>query len=306
MIPKAIGVACLLLLPAIAAYVAGFDDYARVAVVGAVLAYFMGSLARPIARFGVLIPVVYAAAAVTANFTDGVAALIVAIAAAAGAASSLGYHRAMLAVLAATLIGSFEPASTPIVFGRALAMFTGCLYGVVLVATLGNGFATHPRAVHAKTALSYSVLLAVLVLIAWFTARAAELEHAWWLPLTVAALGDPWFEGTPRRAVGRLVLALAGTLLVLTLFETLPDPLFRLAGAVVMLVVMLAMGPQRSHWRGFLLTPILVLLVAVDHEFAPVQFLEATALAFAFVAVFTVLGKWVLWTLRPDTGHAAI
>jgi hypothetical protein len=306
MIPKAIGVACLLLLPAIAAYVAGFDDYARVAVVGAVLAYFMGSLARPIARFGVLIPVVYAAAAVTANFTDGVAALIVAIAAAAGAASSLGYHRAMLAVLAAALIGSFEPASTPIVFGRALAMFTGCLYGVVLVATLGNGFATQPRAVHAKTALSYSVLLAVLVLIAWFTARAAELEHAWWLPLTVAALGDPWFEGTPRRAVGRLVLALAGTLLVLTLFETLPDPLFRLAGAVVMLVVMLAMGPQRSHWRGFLLTPILVLLVTVDHEFAPGQVLEATALAFAFVAVFTVLGKWVLWTLRPDTGHAAI
>jgi hypothetical protein len=150
------------------------------------------------------------------------------------------------------------------------------------------------------------VLLAVLVLIAWFTARAAELEHAWWLPLTVAALGDPWFEGTPRRAVGRLVLALAGTLLVLTAFETLPDPLFRMAGAVVMLVAMLAMGPQRSHWRGFLLTPILVLLVAVDHEFAPVQFLEATALAFAFVAVFTVLGKWVLWTLRPDTGHAAI
>jgi hypothetical protein len=26
-------------------------------------------------------------------------------------------------------------------------------------------------------------------------------------------------------------------------------------------------------------------------------------LAFLVVATFTVLGKWVLWTLRPDTGH---
>jgi len=305
MIPRAIGVACLLLLPAVAAYAAGFDDYARVAVVGAVLAYFMGSLARPIARFGVLIPFVYAAAAVTANFTDGVAALIVAVAAAAGAASSLGYHRAMLAVLAAVLIGSFEPASTLVVFGRALAMFTGCLYGVVLVATVGRGFTTSPRAVHAQTALSYSALLAVLVLIAWFTARAAGLEHAWWLPLTVAALGDPWFEGTPRRAVVRLALSLAGTLLVLTLFGALPAPLLRLTGAAVLMVPLLAMGPQRTHGRGFLLTPILVLLVAVDQHYAPAQFLEATALAFAFVAAFTVLGKWVLWTLRPDSGHAA-
>ena len=127
MIPSAIGVACLLLLPAVAAFLTGFEDFARVAVVGAVLSYFMGCLARPIARFGVLIPAVYAAAAVTANFTDGVAALIVAIAAAAGAASSLGYHRAMLAVLAAALIGSFEPASAPVVFGRALGMFAGCL-----------------------------------------------------------------------------------------------------------------------------------------------------------------------------------
>jgi hypothetical protein len=298
-------VACLLLLPAVIACMVGFDDYARVAVVGAVLAYFLGSLARPIARFGVLIPAVYAAAAVTASFTDGVAALIVAIAAAAGAASSLGYHRAMLAVLAAALIGSFEPASTPVVFGRALAMFTGCLYGVVLVATLGQGFATSPRAVHARTALSYSLLLAVLVLIAWLTARVAELEHAWWLPLTVAALGDPWFEGTPRRAVGRLVLTLAGTLLVLALFETLLEaPVFRLTAAVVLTVAMLTVGPHRSHWRGFLLTPLLVLLVAVDSRYEPGQFLEATAFAFVIVAVFTVLGKWVLWTLRPDHGHA--
>ncbi len=93
---------------------------------------------------------------------------------------------------------------------------------------------------------------------------------------------------------------------MLALFETLLDPLWRLAGAVVMIVAVLAMGPRRSHWRGFLLTPILVLLVAVDAEYAPMQFLEATALAFAFVAVFTVLGKWVLWTLRPDPGHAVI
>jgi len=28
-----------------------------------------------------------------------------------------------------------------------------------------------------------------------------------------------------------------------------------------------------------------------------------TVMVFLVVATFTVLGKWVLWTLRPDTGN---
>ena len=101
---------------------------------GTALAFHLGVLARPLAPFSFLIAGVYAAAAVTANFTDGVAALIVASAAATGAASSLGFHRGLLAMLAAALIGSFEPATADVVLPTAaLSILGGCMYGFLLV-----------------------------------------------------------------------------------------------------------------------------------------------------------------------------
>jgi len=33
------------------------------------------------------------------------------------------------------------------------------------------------------------------------------------------------------------------------------------------------------------------------------QYLRETLLACAVVFVFSLLGKWVLWTLRPDAGR---
>ena len=51
---------------------------------------------------------------------------------------------------------------------------------------------------------------------------------------------------------------------------------------------------------------MLVLLAADDKNYASAHYLQATLLAFMVIAVFTVLGKWVLWTLRPDAGHAVV
>jgi hypothetical protein len=303
MILRVTGLVALLLLPAAATYLSGYPDVARDLALGSVLAFHLGVLARPLAPFGFLIAGVYAAAAVTANFTDGVAALIVATAAATGAASSLGYHRGLLAVLAAALIGSFEPAMAGVAALRGLAMFGGCVYGFLMVSTVARGLVTHPVAVHSKTALGYSVLLAVLVLVAWFTARAAGLEQAWWLPLTVAALGEPWLRSTPGNAVTKLALALAGTLLALAVFDAITEPVLRAACAAVLLLVLMTLGRGRADVQDFLLTPVLVLLVAGDTDYSSGVYLEGTLLAFAIVSTFTVLGKWVLWTLRPDTGH---
>ena len=296
----------LLLLPAAVAYLAGYDQFAHYCVLGAVLAFHMGVQARQIASFAVLIPFVYAAAAITANFTDGVVALIVAVAAATGAASSLGYHRGLLGVLAAVLIGSCEPASAPVVLNKSLSMLAGCAYGVMLVHTVGRGLRPRTLAVTSQTALGYSVLLAVLVLVAWFTARVATVAENWWLPLTVAAIGEPWLEGTPGRAVARLAAALAATLIVLTLLEPIVEPVLRGACATVLLLGLVSSIRDRAWLHGFLLTPVLMLLAADDRTHASAHFLEATLAAFVVVALFTVLGKWVLWTLRPDTGHAAI
>ena len=306
MLLRVTGLIVLLLAPAAGMYLSGFPDAARNVALGTALAFHLGVLARPLAPFSFLIAGVYAAAAITANFTDGVAALIVASAAATGAASSLGYHRGLLAMLAAALIGSFEPATADIVAYRSLSILGGCMYGFLLVCTAGRMFAVHrPLAVHSKTALSYSVLLAVLVLVAWFTARMAGLEQAWWLPLTVAALGEPWLRSTPGNAVARLALALAGTLLALALFESLVEPALRAACAVTLLLAMLTFGRGRPDVQDFLLTPVLVLLATGGTQYSSDVYVGGTLLAFAIVSTFTVLGKWVLWTLRPDLGHVA-
>lgn len=303
---RALGLVALLVLPAATAYATGYDQFAHYSVLGTVLAFHLGVQARHLAPFGVLIPIVYAAAAITANFTDGVAALIVAVAAATGAASSLGYHRGLLSVLAAVLIGSCEPATAAVVAEQSLAMFAGCAYGVLMVQTVGRGLTTRTLAVNSQTALSYSMLLAVLVLIAWFTARAVDIDEVWWLPLAVAALGEPWLESTAGRAVGRLALAFAATLLGLTLLEPIIEPALRAACAMVLLLALVMSGRDRAWLQGFLFTPVLVLLAADDRNYASAHYLQATLLAFMVVGVFTVLGKWVLWTLRPDAGHAVV
>jgi hypothetical protein len=305
-IPRATGLVGLLVTPALVAYASGLDEVAHYSVLGAVLAFHLGVQVRQLAPFGILIPFVYAAAAITANFTDGVAALIVAVAAATGAASSLGYHRGLLAVLAAALIGSYEPAAVEAVAARALSLFLGCAYGVLLVQTVGRGLTVQTVAVNSRTALSYSMLLAVLVLLAWFLGRSTSIREVWWLPLTVAALGEPWLDGTAGRAVKRLALALAATLVVLTLLEPIMEPALRAACAVVLLVGLVLTAPDRAGLHGFFFTPVLVLLAVDEKNYASVHYIDGTLLAFAAVALFTVLGKWVLWTLRPDTGHAAV
>jgi hypothetical protein len=303
---RAIGLVVLLLLPAAVAYRMGHDEFAHYCVLGTVLAFHLGVQARQLATFGVLIPFVYAAAAVTATHTDGVAALIVAVAAATGAASSLGYHRGLLAVLAAVLIGSYEPAEADVVVNRAMGMFAGAGYGVMLVYTVARGLVARTVAVNAQTALGYSMLLAVLVLAAWLMARVPHVAALWWLPLAVAAIGEPWLERSPGRAVGKLTVALAATLVVLTLLEPVTEPALRAACAVVLMLCLVVAGRGRPWLQGFLFTPVLVLLASDDRNHAATDYLQATLLAFAVVAAFTVLGKWVLWTLRPDAGHATV
>ena len=120
-------------------------------------------------------------------------------------------------MLAAVLIGSYEPAEIQSVVTRALAMLAGCCYGVMLVYSVARGLTARTVAVDVPTAFGYSMLLALLVLVAWFMARVAAVPELWWLPLAVAAIGEPWLERTPGRAVGKLAITLAATLLVLTL-----------------------------------------------------------------------------------------
>ena len=306
MIMKAFGLVVLVLGPTAVAYSAGYTDVSQYFALGAVLAINLTLLARPIAPFAALLPMAYAAAAVTSESTDGVAALIVAVAAAVGAASSQGLHRGLLAVLAAALIGSFEPAEGLTVFERAGSMLAGCVYGVMLGITLLRNVSVESRAVHPQTALSYAVLLAVLVLIAWLAARVADFAHGWWLPLAAAAIGEPALDRPPGRAVAQLALALFATLLLVVLIQSFDVPPVRLLMVGALLLLMLTVGRQTASLQALLLTPATVLLVQHRNlEHTVLDYLSSAFVACAIVFVATLLGKWVLWTLRPDTGRLA-
>jgi hypothetical protein len=303
MLIRALGLIALMLLPAAGLFAMVDAATAHYLALGTLIAFLIGVTSRPIAPFALLVPFAYAAAAITSSFTDGVAALIVAVAAAAGAASSQGYHRGLFGMLAAVLMGSFEPAEPALVLARSGVMFAGAAYGLLLVKTVARRTNAPSLAVHPQTALSYAVLLAVLVLVAWLVARMAGFAEAWWLPLTVAALGEPSLHGSAGKAVGKLAAALAATLLVLVLLDAIEVPAVRAACAIGLLFAILTLGRDRSWVQGFLLTPLLVLFAVHAPVEPAASYLQAMLLATVLVYVFTVLGKWMLWTLRPDSGR---
>jgi hypothetical protein len=304
---RALGLVMLLLAPATGALLAGFVEPARYLALGALLALQLSLLARPVATFSILLPMVYAASAVTAHATGGVIALIVAVAAAVGAASSLGYQRGLLAVLAAALIGSSEAALPSDVLSRAAAMLAGGSCAYLLAVTVLRDVHIEASAVKPQTALSYAVLLAVLVMAAWFIARYAGLSHPWWLPLAVAAVGEPAVDRLPRRSMARLLAALAGTVALVVLVAGVESPALRAALVVVLAFVMLV-GVRRWRWfPAVLVTPLLLLVASRDIGHASVtEGLGALLLASLLVFCLAALGQWVLWALRADSGRLAV
>ena len=294
----------LLLCPSILAYWSGHVLLAHYLALGTVLAFNLCVLARPLAPFFALVPAVYAAAAMTAQLSDGVAALIVAVAAAVGAASSNGSHRGLLSVLAAALIGSFEPAAGIEVIERTSVMLLGCGYAFLVVITAARHVDVPRVAVHPQTALSYAVLIAVLTLVAWFAARIAGFPHGWWLPLAVAAIGEPYLSGSAESAVSRLALGLAATVPLLAIIDSVTEPLSR-AVIVLTLAMMLFTSARRAPaLQTFFLTPIIVLFAMHQPAYPDgLDYIRETLVACAVVFTVSVLGKWMLWTLRPDTGR---
>ena len=302
---NSIGIVVLLLAPAVFGWTIGYTDVAHHAALGVVLALNMCLLARGIQHFSPLLPVIYCAAAVTAESTGGVAGLIVALAAAVGAASSRGYHRALLSVLAAALLGSFEPGSFGEVAERGAAMLLGCVYGWVIASTVLVHVSVESRAVQPQTAIGYAALLAVLVLTAWFVARVTGLTHGWWLPLAAAAIGEPALLGSSRSAAIRLAVGLCVAFVLVTLVESIHQPMLRLAFAALLLMVVFTVRARTAAVQAMLLTPVAVALANHSTPHLAVDdYMGAVLLAALIVFVATLLGKWVLWTVHPDSGHA--
>lgn len=304
MITKATGVLALLLGPAVALYATGHVAEAHLFALGAVLSAQMCLLARPVAGFSILLPVIYAAAAITAQSTDGVVTLIVAAAALVGAASSQGFQRGILAVLAATLIGSSEPSTPSAVMVPLLVMLAGSAYGMLLALTVLRDVEVDMRAVRPQTALSYAALLAVLVTVAWFAAKAFAVPHGWWIPLAVAAVGQPALEGSVRRSILYLAGALAVTLALVAMIELAAGAAVQAILLVFVGLLILVLGPRRRWLRALLNTPFLILVAGRHTDYATMDYLRSAFLACAVVFAFALLGQWLLWTIRPDPGRA--
>jgi hypothetical protein len=202
------------------------------------------------------------------------------------------------------LIGSFEPASSADVIARSSAMLLGAGYGILIVMTVARAVEIRMCAVHPQTALSYATLLALLTLIAWFAARYAVLEHGWWLPLAVAAIGEPSLAESAQRAVSKAATALCATVPLLALIDSVTSPVARATVVLVLAAPLFIAGRRCPSLQAFLLTPIIVLVARHPPAHADgLQYLRETLVACAVVFTFSVLSKWVLWTLRPDTGR---
>jgi hypothetical protein len=301
---RAFGLALLLLGPIAAAYVAGFGEAAKFVGIGAVLAVLLGLLARPVAAFATLLPFVYAAAALTVQSTHGVVALIVAIAAAVGAAGSLGLQRGLVALLGAALLGSFEPAAAGDVLRRSGLMLIGIGYGFGLVVTVLREVNVTGLAVRPQATVGYAALLAVLALVAWYAARMGGLAYAWWLPLAVVAVSEPVAKHSPWHALARTAVVLCTTLVLVTVVAAVDAPALR--GALLAGLVLAAtwQGNRHPTLVALLLTPVLVLLSSLGPPAVEMNGqLAASLVASLAIFVATCLGHWAFWTLRAEPGR---
>lgn len=298
------GIALLLLGPIVAASLAGFGEVAKYLGIGSVLAVLLGLLARPVAAFAVLLPVVYAAAALTVQSTDGVVALIVAIAAAVGAAGSLGLQRGLVALLAAALLGSFEPAAAGDVLRRSGLMLAGIGYGFGLAVTLLRHVSVAGRAVRPQATVGYAALLAVLALAAWYAARIGGLAYAWWLPLAVVAASEPVAKHSTGHALARTAVVLGTTLVLVTVVTSVEAHWVRVALLAALVLAALWQGVRHPTLVALLLTPVLVLLSSLGPPDVSLDGRLTSSLIAALVLfAATCLGHWAFWTLRTEPGR---
>lgn len=298
---NSVGTALLLLGPVAAASLAGHDEAAKYVGMGCVLAALMGVIARPAAPFALLLPVVYAAAALTAQSTDAVVALIVAIAAAVGAAGSMGLQRGLVALLGAALLGSFEPAGLEEVVSRSAWMLAGSAYALVLVLTLLRRLSVPGLALQPQAAVAYAVLLSVLSLVAWFAGRLGGLAHAWWLPLAVIAVSEPVAARSPWHSTLRTAAVLCMTLVLVTFADLVDAPAMRVATAGALLFAAAWQAPRHPTVVALLLTPLLVLVAGPAPDSGALAGSLPTVLA-ACMPVFaaTCLCHFAFWTLRIE------
>jgi hypothetical protein len=98
---------------------------------------------------------------------------------------------------------------------------------------------------------------------------------------------------------------LLGTLVLVAVIELSDAVAVRAVFLLVLSLAVLTAGRTRRWLRALLYTPILMLLVTHQGGHPPVpEYLRSALVACAAVFGVALLGQWLLWTIRPDPGHA--
>ena len=119
-----------------------------------------------------------------------------------------------------------------------------------------------------------------------------------------AAIGEPALDRPPGRAVARLAMALLATLLLVVLIQSLDAPQ-RASCWYALLLLMLTVGRQTAALQALLPRHPRRCSSSTATWSLGDRLPEHGLIACAIVFVATLLGKWVLWTPRPDAGRLA-
>jgi hypothetical protein len=168
-----------------------------------------------------------------------------------------------------------------------------------LVPTSGLWSRIRPQLSTANPFVRHGVRLALLIGVATIVADASGVEHAYWLPMTIAWITKPDSDGTVSSVAGRLLGTLAGLaacvllILVFHVQGTLAVALCALAAGLVIAFI------RANYALGVLAITVLVVMVFSIEGDPVTSAIDVLLAATVLAAIMTVVASFA-WR-RPPT-----
>jgi Fusaric acid resistance protein-like len=150
---------------------------------------------------------------------------------------------------------------------------------------------------------AHALRLASLVAATTLFYQLLDLQHGYWIPLTVLAVLQPDEHASDVRAIQRGAGTLVGTVLIAALTVTTGNEWLLVAAEGIAVFALFALFARGYFWLVVLLTPTALLtLSAVDYQGDAVAAERAGWSALGIVLALVIAGR--LWRLAPHLPHA--
>jgi hypothetical protein len=171
---------------------------------------------------------------------------------------------------------------------------------------LGRGAAQLRRAIAGDARLrGHALRLASIVAAMTLLYQLLDLEHGYWVPLTILAVLQPEEHASDVRALQRAAGTLVGTALIALLAVATGDEWAMVAAQGVAAFGLFALLARGYFWLVVLLTPTALLTVnAVDFQGVAVAFERAGWSALGIVLGLAIAELW--WRLPPHLPRATL